>query len=95
MGLDYAYNNQQFLPHSYGGTESVSKYMQRSFSSNSFEGKPGFLFQTRHETLVDSPNFQRNDISSPENSAFSGQMRRVCSTGDLQVKNNINTLIQL
>lgn len=95
MGLDYAYNNQQFLPHSYSGTESVSKYMQRSFSSNSFEGKPGFLFQTRHETLVDSPNFQRNDISSPENSAFSGQMRRVCSTGDLQVKNNINTLIQL
>lgn len=73
-------NNNQFLPHSYSGDENVSKYMQRSFSSNSFEKKPSFLFQTHHDNLVDSSKFQRHDLSSPENS-----LRRVCSTGDLQV----------
>lgn len=72
-------NNNQFLPHSYSGDENVSKYMQRSFSSNSFEKKPSFLFQTHHDNLVDSSKFQRHDLSSPENS-----LRRVCSTGDLQ-----------
>lgn len=79
--------NVQFLPHSYSGVENVSKYMQRSFSSNSFESKPGFLFRPQHHILMDSPHFQRNDISSPEISFFTGQMRKVCSTGDLQVKN--------
>ncbi|XP_061355304.1 two-component response regulator-like APRR5 [Gastrolobium bilobum] len=83
MGVDYTYN-QQFLPHSYSGTENIYKYMQRSFSSNSFEGKPDFLFQPHCDTLIDSPKFQRHDTSSPEHTVFAGQMRRVCSTGDLQ-----------
>ncbi|MED6191470.1 hypothetical protein PIB30_000571 [Stylosanthes scabra] len=94
--LDYGgYNNhnqQHFFPHSYsGGAENVAKYMQRSFSSNSFHCKPGnFLFQNNHSgTLnnnnnMESPNFQKHDASSPENSGFNGKMRRVCSTGDLQ-----------
>ncbi|CAJ2676544.1 unnamed protein product [Trifolium pratense] len=76
---NYNNNNTQFLPHSYSGVENVSKYMQRSFSSNSFEKKPNLLFQTHHDILVDSSKFQRHDLSSPENS-----LRRVCSTGDLQ-----------
>ncbi|XP_027344004.1 two-component response regulator-like APRR5 [Abrus precatorius] len=83
VGVDYVYG-QQYLPHSYSGTENVSKYMQRSFSSNSFEGKPGFVSQPHCDALVDSPKFQSHDMSSPEDSLFGGQMRRVCSTGDLQ-----------
>lgn len=87
MSVDYdAYNQHHFFPHSYSGAESVAKYMQRSFSSNSFNGKPGFLFHPHSDKLMDSPNFQNNGMSSPENSCFNGQMRRVCSTGDLQVK---------
>jgi len=85
LGIDCVYA-QQLLPHSYSGAENFSKYMHRSFSSNSFEGKPGFLSQPYSDTLVDSPNFQRHDLSSPEDTLFTGQMRRVCSTGDLQVK---------
>ncbi|KAK7358592.1 hypothetical protein VNO77_00526 [Canavalia gladiata] len=86
IGVDYMYG-QQFLPHSYSGAESVSKYMQRSFSSNSFEGKPGFVSQPHADTLVDSPKFQTHELSSPEDIVFGGQMRRVCSTGDLQNMN--------
>ncbi|KAK7399186.1 hypothetical protein VNO78_10364 [Psophocarpus tetragonolobus] len=64
----------QLLPHSYSGAENFCKYMQRSISSNSFEGKPSFMSQPHSDTLLDSP----------EDSVFGGQMRRVCSTGDLQ-----------
>lgn len=85
LGVDCVYA-QQLLPHSYSGAENFSRYMQRSFSSNSFEAKPGFLSQPHTDTLVDSPKFQRHDLSSPEDTLFTGQMRRVCSTGDLQVK---------
>jgi hypothetical protein len=85
MSIDYYNNynnnsNTQFLPHSYSGVENVSKYMQRSFSSNSFEKKPNLLFQTHQDNLIDSSKFQRHDLSSPETN-----LRRVCSTGDLQV----------
>ncbi|KAK0588073.1 hypothetical protein LWI29_033867 [Acer saccharum] len=87
-GFDCFYNQQppSFVPHSYsGGAENVSKYMQRSFSSNSFDGKPGFLFHPRFDTLMESPNLHNYQaLSSPENSFFTRQMRRVCSTGDLQ-----------
>lgn len=78
VGFD-AYSNS-FAPRSYSGAENVTKYMQRSFSDNSYEGKSGFLFQPRFDSLTESPNFQ----NSPENSFFEGQIRRVCSTGDLQ-----------
>ncbi|KAH9719468.1 CCT domain-containing protein [Citrus sinensis] len=72
------------LPHSYSGVENVAKYMQRSYSSNCFDGKPGFSFQPRFDSVLESPNFHNQALSSPENSFFAGQMRRVCSTGDLQ-----------
>ncbi|KAK3227788.1 hypothetical protein Dsin_007650 [Dipteronia sinensis] len=78
-GFDCFYNQQQpFVPHSYsGGAENVSKYIQRSFSSNSFDGKPGFLFQPRFDTLMESPNLHNHQaLSSPENSFFTRQMRR-------------------
>ncbi|GLU05835.1 hypothetical protein SLE2022_229120 [Rubroshorea leprosula] len=80
VGFDCGGYTQSFDPHSYDGVENVERYMQRSFSSNSFEGKPGFSFQPRFDSLLESPNFQ----SSPENSFFAGQMRRVYSAGDLQ-----------
>ncbi|KAJ4712036.1 zinc finger protein CONSTANS-like [Melia azedarach] len=90
VGFDSSYNQIQetFVPNSYSGVENVAKYMQRSYSSNSFEAKPGFLFQPRFDALLESPNFHNQGLSSPENSFFAGQMRRVCSTGDLQ---NIRT----
>ncbi|XP_012572137.1 uncharacterized protein [Cicer arietinum] len=85
----YNINNIQYLPHSYSGVENVSKYMQRSYSSNSFEGKKhNFVFQTHHDNVVDSPIIQTHDRNSPENNSFVGQIRRVCSTGDLQMKAN-------
>ncbi|KAG5249353.1 zinc finger protein [Salix suchowensis] len=67
--------------------EKCGKMMQRSYSSNSFEGKPGFLFQPRFNTLLESPNYQSQALSLPENDFLAGQLRRACSTGDLQ---NIN-----
>ncbi|KDP25406.1 hypothetical protein JCGZ_20562 [Jatropha curcas] len=88
MGYDSSYNNQLFMPHSYSGAENVAKFMQRSYSSNSFEGKPDFLFQPRFDTLLESSNYQNENLSSPENTFLAGQLRRVCSTGDLR---NIRT----
>ncbi|KAL5749930.1 hypothetical protein ACOSP7_024533 [Xanthoceras sorbifolium] len=82
-GFDCFYNQQPFVPHSCSGAENVAKYMQRSFSSNS-----SFIFQPRFDTLMESPNLHNQALSSPENSFFTRQMRRVCSTGDLQ---NIRT----
>lgn len=79
------------LPHSYSGVENVAKYMQRSYSSNCFDGKPGFSFQPRFDSVLESPNFHNQALSSPENSFFAGQMRRVCSTGDLQVSSRSNS----
>ncbi|XP_031259479.1 zinc finger protein CONSTANS-like [Pistacia vera] len=86
VGFDSCYNQQQqsFVPRSYSGVENVAKYMQRSYSSNSFDNKSGFLFQPRFDTLMEPPNVNNQALSSPESNFFSGQMRRVCSTGDLQ-----------
>nr|GMD62278.1 zinc finger protein CONSTANS-like [Ipomoea batatas] len=81
-----------FMPQSYG--ENAMKMMQRSFSSNSFEGRPSNFspFQPQLDTLLESPNLHAQVLSSPENSSFSsGQMRRVCSTGDLQVINKMKS----
>lgn len=81
MGVD-----NTCLPHSYSGDESVSKFMQRSYSCNSFDGNPGnFPIEAHRDTLMDSPNFQWHALSSPENSFFTGKIRRVFSAGDLQV----------
>ncbi|KAK7253049.1 hypothetical protein RIF29_37447 [Crotalaria pallida] len=91
IGVDYYYNqHQHFVPESYSsstsGAESASKLMQRSLSCSSFNGKPGFLFDSQtDDILMNSPNFQCHPLSSPENSFFTAQLkRRVCSTGDLQ-----------
>ncbi|XP_050378214.1 two-component response regulator-like APRR5 [Argentina anserina] len=87
----YSYNpqvtQQAFAPHSYsGGAEHVAKFMQRSYSSNCFDGKPGFVFQPCFDSLMESPNFQSQaaSLSSPESSYLTSHMRRVSSTGDLQ-----------
>ncbi|KAL3609879.1 hypothetical protein D5086_000899 [Populus alba] len=84
MGFDPSYNQQSFMPHSYSGVENVAKMIQRSYSSNSFEGNPGFLFQPRFDTVLESPNYQGQALSLPENNFLAGQLRRVCSAGDLQ-----------
>lgn len=80
-----------FMPQNYADTaENAMKMMQRSFSSNSFDGKPSNFspFHPQFDTLLESPNLHAQVLSSPENTSFSsGQMRRVCSTGDLQVRN--------
>ncbi|WVZ09963.1 hypothetical protein V8G54_014493 [Vigna mungo] len=84
MGVDYSCN-QHFLSQTFhASSDSASKVIQRSFSCNSFGVKPGFPFEPYPDTLMDSPNFQLHALISPENSFFTGQMRRVCSTGDLQ-----------
>ncbi|GAV76106.1 CCT domain-containing protein [Cephalotus follicularis] len=80
--------NQCLLPHSYGAVENVAKHMQRSYSSNSFDAKPTFLFQPHFDTLMESPISTNQALSSPENGFLSSHMRRVCSTGDIQ---NIRT----
>ncbi|XP_010545551.1 PREDICTED: uncharacterized protein LOC104817876 isoform X2 [Tarenaya hassleriana] len=69
------------MARSYSAVENVGKYMQRSFSSNSVEAKPGFQF---NYPLVEPSNLHNQTLSSPENGFLSGHMRRVCSTGDLQ-----------
>ncbi|PSS09393.1 Zinc finger protein [Actinidia chinensis var. chinensis] len=79
-----SYGYQSFGAHSYGNSENVAKYMQRSYSSHSFDGKPNYLFKPQFDSLMESPNFQPQIMSSPENSFSTGQMRRVFSTGDLQ-----------
>ncbi|KAJ6388629.1 hypothetical protein OIU77_027063 [Salix suchowensis] len=87
LSFESSYNLHSFMPHGYSSVENVAKMMQRSYSSNSFEGKPGFLFQPRFNTLLESPNYQSQALSLPENDFLAGQLRRACSTGDLQ---NIN-----
>ncbi|KAL3738171.1 hypothetical protein ACJRO7_019666 [Eucalyptus globulus] len=69
----------EFVPVGYGGDgDNVCKYMQRSYSSNFFNG-------TRPHLLQPPPRVELPSISSPESCFFSGQMmRRVYSTGDLQ-----------
>ncbi|XP_068305123.1 uncharacterized protein [Pyrus communis] len=81
--------HQAFGPHTYGGAENVLKFMQRSYSSNCFDGssnKPDFCFKPSFDSLMESPSFQNQafSLSSPESSFLAGQMRRVSSTGDLQ-----------
>ncbi|XP_075639981.1 zinc finger protein CONSTANS-LIKE 1 [Castanea sativa] len=85
LGFESSFS-QAFVPQSYScGTENVAnKFMQRSYSSNCFEGKPSFLFQPHFDTFMESQNFQNQALSPTENSFLAGQMRRVCSTGDLQ-----------
>ncbi|KAE8725314.1 Detected protein of confused Function [Hibiscus syriacus] len=65
------------------------KFLQRSFSSNSFEGKSSFLFRP-FESLMESHSFHGQALSLPENSFFISQMRKVSSTGDLESMRNVH-----
>lgn len=60
--------------------ETALKLMQRSHSSNSFDNSRGFSFRPQFDGVVEA-----QFLGSPETGFQSGQMRRVCSTGDLQV----------
>ncbi|GMI85875.1 hypothetical protein HRI_002256800 [Hibiscus trionum] len=62
------------------------KYLQRSFSSNCFEGKSSFSFKPAFDSLMESHSFQGQALSLPENSFFISQMRKVSNTGDLEVR---------
>ncbi|RVW43249.1 hypothetical protein CK203_096025 [Vitis vinifera] len=77
VSLEECFYNPVFGAHSYGGDESAARMMQRSFSSHSFDGRRGFLFQPGFNAPPGSPNFQNPIIRSPENLFFNGHMRRV------------------
>ncbi|KAI3723634.1 hypothetical protein L2E82_35388 [Cichorium intybus] len=71
----------------YGGSDNALK-MMRSYSSNSFQqGKSsnGFIYQPKFDGLIESSNLHSQLLTSPDHSFSSSHMRRVCSTGDLQL----------
>ncbi|KAK8285418.1 hypothetical protein V6Z12_D08G223100 [Gossypium hirsutum] len=71
--------------------DNVANYLQRSFSSNSFETKPNFPFQTAPNSLMEPQNFRgQTAFSLPENTFFAAHMRKVSSTGDLENMRNVN-----
>ncbi|KAH6783308.1 hypothetical protein C2S52_008267 [Perilla frutescens var. hirtella] len=74
------FNNNSFSPQSFN--ETAFKLMQRSYSSNSFDNTRSFSFRPQFDSVFESHNLHTQFFTSPESS--SGQMRRVCSTGDLQ-----------
>ena len=73
------------MARSYSAVENAGRYMQRSFSTNSVDRKPNQI-PFNNVPIMDSLNLHFNGLKSPENDFFSGQMmRRVYTTGDLQV----------
>ncbi|KAL8064145.1 hypothetical protein ABFX02_01G072200 [Erythranthe guttata] len=82
-----------FSPQSLDETAAAAaKFMQRSFSSNSFENRPSFCFRPRFDGVLESQSSPKRQILSSPPEFSSGQMRRVCSTGDLQkVQMNMQT----
>lgn len=78
------YDNNNYY---YGGPHDALKMMQRSYSSNSFHQKKSndIVYQPKFNGLIDSQNLHSEVITSPDYSFSSTNMRRVCSTGDLQV----------
>ncbi|XVE57923.1 hypothetical protein DITRI_Ditri04bG0128600 [Diplodiscus trichospermus] len=73
----------------YSDVENVENYLQRSFSSNSFEGNPYVSFQPPFDPLMEPLNFQSQSL--PEANFFAEQMRRASSTGDLESMKNVHT----
>lgn len=71
----------------YGGSDHALKMMQRSYSSNSFQQqKPnGVLYEPKINGLIESQHLQAQTLTSPDQNFSYSHMRRVCSTGDLQV----------
>ncbi|KAK9698558.1 hypothetical protein RND81_08G113100 [Saponaria officinalis] len=90
LGFDYSSSQNNNNNNSYYfncGGDTMLKFMQRSYSSNSFDGEPGFLPPPRFDPLLEVRNF--NHISE------CSQIRRVCSTGDLpKVEMNPQTCTQ-
>lgn len=89
---NFAGGYDEFLPHSYSGESLSSRFaisLQRSHSSGCFDEKPRpvMVQSAMLDGVPNSPDFQRQatGCSSPESSLFGGQIRRVFSTGDLQV----------
>lgn len=81
--LNHSNNSNPFSPH-----ETALKLMQRSYSSNGFENSRDFSFRPHFGSVLEpSHDLQQAQImSSSETAVQSGHMRRVCSTGDLQVR---------
>ncbi|KAI3421493.1 uncharacterized protein J3R85_012178 [Psidium guajava] len=74
-----------YLAHSYSGPGNVAEYLRRNSSSNSVDGRSVLFHQPLVEAVMGSPDFQYHQaLSSPEHCLLGGQIRRVCSTGDLQ-----------
>ncbi|CAA2965031.1 zinc finger CONSTANS-like [Olea europaea subsp. europaea] len=70
------------------------KFLQRSYSSNSHDGKPNLLFYPPgfDGSLVESQSLHENVLNSLESDFSYGQIRRDCSTGYLQkMKTNTQT----
>ncbi|XP_052170696.1 uncharacterized protein LOC127786942 [Diospyros lotus] len=72
------------LPCEFDSLGNVAKMMQRNFGSHSFDSKLDFLLQPYFDGLMESPSFNPYPMSSPETCFSGSQIRRVCSTGDLQ-----------
>lgn len=68
------YGDEVFFSHSYDGCDDFNKYMMQ---------RNGFVDETREINNVHT--FSDGWMDSPQNSFFDGQIRRACSTGDLQV----------
>ncbi|KAI3453740.1 hypothetical protein Pfo_010403 [Paulownia fortunei] len=78
------YSNS-FLPHSFDAAhETAVKFMQRSYSDNYFQNKQKFSFRPHFDSVLESLSSQNQILSSAEGSFSSGEMRRVCSTEELQ-----------
>ncbi|XP_048140895.1 zinc finger protein CONSTANS-LIKE 2-like isoform X2 [Rhodamnia argentea] len=74
-----------YLARSYSGPGNVAKYLQRNYSSNSVDGSSVLFHRPLFDAAVESPDFQSHQaLSSPEHCLLGGQIRRACSTGDLQ-----------
>ncbi|XP_073133163.1 uncharacterized protein [Henckelia pumila] len=86
------FDSNPFLPQNSIDELSAMKFMQRSYSSNSFVyncQNSSSSFRAGFDSVMESLNLQ----NPPESSIFgSGQMRRVCSTGDLQMAKTNNAL---
>lgn len=60
-----------------------SENAEKSLLQRSFSEKPGSFLES---LLMDSPNFPNNSLPCSDSHFFSSQIRRVFSTGDLQVR---------
>ncbi|KAK2372111.1 CCT motif family protein [Trifolium repens] len=75
---------------SYDPSNFLDDFNNSFFSSFSPPNGTNNELETCHSTLMDSPNFQLCELSSPKNNFFSGQMRRPSSVGDLQIMKATN-----